>query len=269
MQHIGIGLLDGMREQPVAHEAPVHIKKLSISPRAAGGGHADQASQLQLACFAGKLPHGDVFAQRPCDTSCPVARWPLLHAACIHVAREADARMRDGHATKGVQAMRGFSALRLEEFTSCRCGRIQIEHLHRGARRACGRLHSSGVTAYRVGIDQVSAVGRGSAAGQTHAGDRGHRSQRFAAKAQGAHPLQVVQARDLAGGVTGERKRQLFRLDATAIVAHHNATHTAFFDAQCNPRGARINRVFQQFLDHRGGAFHHFACGDLADQRIG
>ena len=69
--------------------------------------------------------------------------------------------------------------------------------------------------------------------------------------------------------MAGQGEAKLVGLDAAAIVDHCDAAHAAFLDAHINARGAGIDRVFQQFLDHRRGSLDHFACGDLTHQMVG
>jgi len=66
-----------------------------------------------------------------------------------------------------------------------------------------------------------------------------------------------------------EREAQVIGVNTVAVVTHQRALHTALFDADLNPRGPSVQAVFHQFLDQRGGSFHHFASSDLiCDSRI-
>jgi hypothetical protein len=65
------------------------------------------------------------------------------------------------------------------------------------------------------------------------------------------------------------RQRQLFRRNATAVIADADQPHAALFQVDINPRGAGVQRVLDQFLDHGRGPLDHFASGDLVDQDLG
>ena len=53
---------------------------------------------------------------------------------------------------------------------------------------------------------------------------------------------------------------------ARAVVANPDQADAAFLQVDVDPARAGIQRVFDQFLDHRRGPFDHFAGGDLVDQ---
>ena len=56
---------------------------------------------------------------------------------------------------------------------------------------------------------------------------------------------------------------------AAAIVGDANETAAAGFHFDANLRRARVERVFEQFLDHRSGTLHHLAGGDLVGDLVG
>src|SRR5690349_9305073 len=61
-----------------------------------------------------------------------------------------------------------------------------------------------------------------------------------------------------------------------SVVVHHATTVVddldeflpASFDVDANASGASVQRVFEQFLDHRGGSFDDLTCGDLVANKI-
>ena len=106
------------------------------------------------------------------------------------------------------------------------------------------------------------------ARGDRNARDRSDRGQRLAAKTERAHLFEVVETRNLAGGVTRECQRQVLRVHATAVVRNLELFDAALHQADADLGGTGIETVLQQFLQHRGGPFHHLAGGDLADQGI-
>ena len=78
--------------------------------------------------------------------------------------------------------------------------------------------------------------------------------------------LKIVHAGDLAGGVTGHGQFQFAGGDARAVVLHADAALAAVLQKHVHARGAGIQTVFHQFLDHTGRALHHLAGGDLIAQ---
>ena len=102
--------------------------------------------------------------------------------------------------------------------------------------------------------------------GKGEARHRANTRQRLAAKAQAAHPLQVFQGGDLAGGVAGQRQRQVVRRHTTAIIAYADQLTAAGLHVDIHPGGAGVEAVFQYFLHHGGRALNHLSGGDLVGQ---
>ena len=50
--------------------------------------------------------------------------------------------------------------------------------------------------------------------------------------------------------------------DAAAVVRHPDQAHAAPLDLHHHRRGAGVDGVFHQLLDHAGRALHHLAGGD-------
>jgi hypothetical protein len=57
--------------------------------------------------------------------------------------------------------------------------------------------------------------------------------------------------------------------NAAAVVGDGDAFDAAFFQPHGDLGGARVECVFQQFLDHGRRPFDHLAGGDLGNQLIG
>jgi len=109
----------------------------------------------------------------------------------------------------------------------------------------------------------------GHAAAEREAADFGDRGQCFAAEAERADAEQVVGVEQFAGGVAGDGQRQLFRRNAAAVVDDPNQFQAPLLYRDVDPRGAGVERVFQQFLDHAGRPLDDFAGGDLVDDQRG
>src|SRR6185437_11736241 len=140
----------------------------------------------------------------------------------------------------------------------------QVTHFHAGARRML--RGARGLQLAAVHLDAERGLGIALARGEREARHRGHRRQRLAAEAHAGHVFEVVEAADLAGGVRGHRQRQLVGRDAAAVVAHADQPRAALIDVHLDARGAGVEAVLHQFLDHGRGAFDHLAGGDLVDE---
>jgi hypothetical protein len=194
----------------------------------------------------------------------PRAGGPVLDAAAVAEEREGHLRMRERHAAKRVQAVRGLGGVGFQELAPRRRARKEVLDLDRRAGRGRRRRDPAG-----LGVDGPGVRLAGGAADDADPRHRGDRGERLAAKAQRAHLLQRVERVDLAGRVAGERQRQLVAGDAAAVVADRHAAHAAVLDAHLDALRARVDRVLEQLLDHRGGTLDHLAGGDLVDQRAG
>ncbi len=98
---------------------------------------------------------------------------------------------------------------------------------------------------------------------------RGDARQRLATETERAHGLEILDAADLAGGVTREREREFVRGDAGAVVAHAAQLRPAALDFDVDRACAGIEAVLDQFLDHGRGALDDLARRDLVDQLLG
>ncbi len=99
-----------------------------------------------------------------------------------------------------------------------------------------------------------------------HGADAG---QRLAAKTETAYLLQIAQTVYLAGGVTAQGQREIVLADAATVIAHAHQAYAALLHFDFDLARARVQAVFQQFLDDRGRALNHLAGGDLAYQHLG
>ena len=75
--------------------------------------------------------------------------------------------------------------------------------------------------------------------------DFGDRRQRLAAKAERADAEQVVGVGDLAGGVAGDRQRQVVRRDAAAVVDDADQVGPALPQRHVDPRRPGIDACFR------------------------
>ena len=64
-------------------------------------------------------------------------------------------------------------------------------------------------------------------------------------------------------------EREFIRGDAAAVVADADQAAAAGLQFDVDAAGAGIQRVFDQFLHHRGRTLHHLAGGDLVGEDLG
>ncbi|MNL16811.1 hypothetical protein D3C87_1378670 [compost metagenome] len=153
----------------------------------------------------------------------------------------------------------------LEEFASRRGVEEQVANFHGSADRMRRRLHPRRHVA-AFGFDLPGLIGIASTRGQRQARHGTDRRQRLTPETEAHHLFKVFQVANLAGGVTGQRQRQVIGRDAAAIVTHPQQLDPALLDINIDALGAGVEAVFQQFLDHRGRTFNHLTGGDLVRQ---
>ena len=155
---------------------------------------------------------------------------------------------------------RGLGAVLFHEFHAG--GRVveQIADGDDGALGAAALLQGAGDAGLQA---QPRAHCRAPAAGgDLHPGHGGNGGQGFAAEAQGADGGQILRRAQLGGGVAQEGGGQLLGGDAAAVIADADQAHAAAPQFHGHGGGPGVDGVFQQFLDHAGGPFHHLAGGD-------
>ena len=105
--------------------------------------------------------------------------------------------------------------------------------------------------------------------GEGEAGYGGDGRQRLPPEAEGVDVLDVVHIPDLAGGVPLDAEQGVVARHAAAVVGHDHRLAPARHHLDVDLRGAGIQGVFDQLLQHRGGPLHHLAGGDLVDDLLG
>ena len=136
----------------------------------------------------------------------------------------------------------------------------QIVHRNGGAHRARADLQPKLLAAfYAVHTGKLVLFGAGK---HLYAGHAGNAGQCLAAKSQRVNAVKILLGLDLAGGMAHKGVGYVFRLDAAAVIGDLNLLNAAARDGDRDLAGARVDRVFQQFLRRAGRALHHFACRD-------
>ena len=98
--------------------------------------------------------------------------------------------------------------------------------------------------------------------------DRGDRRQRFAAESHRPDRREIVGTANLARGVALYRKPRVFRLHAFAVVLDPYVLLAAELGMDRDALRAGVDRVFDQFLDHRRRALDDLAGGDLVREIV-
>ena len=133
--------------------------------------------------------------------------------------------------------------------------------------RQAGFFHLEDLAA--VDFDDRAGGFVGRAGLQAQAGDRGDRGQSFSAETQRGDAQQVFGILDFRGGVALEGQQGVVAHHAAAVVGDLDELLAAGFDLDPDAGGAGVERVLEQFLDHRSRALHHFAGGDLVGNGFG
>jgi hypothetical protein len=267
VQHVLVGGADRVHQQLVAHEAPVHVEELAVGARLRCGRQAGVAVQAQRAgAFVDRQARlGKVAAQDVGAALGHLAHVPVVDGAAVVGQAEctsgrASAMRRTTSAQWPYSVCSDFRNLRRAGVLKYRsCTSIVVPN-----------APDDGATVPRC--EPTISQACGGVGGARRDGDGGHggdRGQRLAAKAEGGHVFEVGQRGDFGGGVAGQRERQLLGRDAAAIVGDRDAFDAAFLEADGDLGGAGVERVFQQFLDHRRRPLDHLAGGNLRNQLVG
>src|SRR6185312_1436372 len=189
---------------------------------------------------------------------------PDAHRLAVVAEPELDAATRQRQRLQQVVDVRELGAFGTHELLARGHVVEQVAHFHAGARRMLRGARRLQLAA--VHLDAERGLGLALARGEREARHRGHRGQRLAAEAHAGDVFQIIEAADLAGGMRGHRQRQLVGRDAATVIAHADQPRTACLDVHLDARGAGVEAVLDQFLDHGRRALDHLAGGDLVDE---
>ncbi len=98
--------------------------------------------------------------------------------------------------------------------------------------------------------------------------DAGDRGQRLAAKAERRDAFDRI-VRKLGSRVALERQRHFRGTHRASVVSDLDQVATAAGKTYGDPGGARVDRVFHQFLQCAGGSFDDFSRGNPIDEMFG
>ncbi len=177
----------------------------------------------------------------------------------------AEIQPRQGLAAEGLFHVAELGLLGAQELAARRRIEEQVAHRHRGTARVRRgrdpRLHAAPFHHHTPAAGRV-VLDVGHQLQARHRTDRASASPR---KPGSPHP-RVVQRRNLAGGMTRQGQRQIFLVDADAIITHPDQACPTRLQLHLDAPATGIDGILDQLLDHRGGSLDHFTCGDLVGQ---
>ena len=268
-EHVGIGAAHCAGQQAVLYRAAIDEQILVIGDAAIVGRQTRDPGQPHRAAF--HVEHDAIVLEFACDQLRHAIGqpFPALQAEDPPVAmieRDRHVGPRHGKPQDDILARGIFAARRAQELAPCGDLAEQVFDPHPRARRQRGGALGSDLAV----IDHPfpALLGPGRAALDREAGDAGDARQRFAAKAQRRHLFDRF-AGQFGGCVTFERQRHFVGRHPATIVGHLDARQPAFDQLDRDPRSARVDRIFDQFLESRRGPFDHLAGGDAVDQIFG
>ena len=272
VHHVTVGLAHRVRDQAVAHHAPVHEEVLQVGLAARERRLRDPAAQQQ--------PGGlDLERERTLQEGRPAQGGDALlllggrgagaqgEGGLLVVAqREAGVEAPQRQPAHDFLAVAVLGALGTQELAPRRGIEEQVVHLDRRAARVRGGRDARLAAGGELQPAAVRRIRGGGADAQAR--DRGDARQRLAAKAEAEHLLEVLERADLAGGVARDGQRQVVGRDALAVVADADEAHAAVLEIDLDAAGAGVEAVLDQFLDHGRRPFHDLAGRDLVGERV-
>ncbi len=272
IQHVAIGLLDRVGDQAVAYDPPVDEKVLQVGLAARKRRQPHPAPQAE-GCDVDIDLQGLLHEGRTADRRHAAALFRLgrrrrqrVHRAAVMPQGKRHVKTRQRQPLEDFFKVIEFGFFGTQELASRRRVKKEVAHLHGGAAGMRRRLHLHvHIAAFTHGRVAGTAAGL-VVAGQRQARHRTDTGERLAAKPQAGDPFQILQRSNLAGRVTRQRERQVVCRHSAAIVTYADQLGPATLHVHLNPRGAGIERVLQDFLDHRRRALNHLACGNLVGQ---
>ncbi len=206
-------------------------------------------------------------SQQPTDS--PLAVVPAFHGGKLKVdpavVAQSEPRVHGGQSRLAhrVDDVPELGFLRAQEFSAGRGVVEEIPNLDGSAHRV-GR--GKGLRSRLPEGNLHPFAGSGRSGGKGQAGDRGDAGQGLSPEAQGGDAAQILGGGDLAGGVGGQDQRCIFRADAGTVVPDPDPPGAPPLHLDLDPARPRIEAVLDQLLDHRGGALHDLAGGDLVGE---
>ena len=264
-QHLGISPSNRAHQQAVAHRASVDEQILMVGDPPVEGRQARNPAQRDR--VAPPVDRDRIFRQRPVGQARDSPR-PLLTARNgqdtppVMLQRESDIGPRHRQPTDRIETRGIFRAGRAQEFAPGGHAREQVLDHDPGAGR-----HGGGAVAQHLAIvdHPAPAVAPRRSALDRDSRDTGDRGQSFAPKSEGCDRFDRLVGQ-LGGAVPLQRQRHVLGRHTTSVVGHLDPADAALPDRHRDPGRARVDGIFDQFLQRTGGPFHHFTGRDTIDE---
>ncbi len=218
-EYVRIGLAHRVRDEPIAHRAPVDVEILLIglSARCGRQTHPPMQAQTRGRMLDDESLRDEILTEHVGDTTralAVVARWlQHTHRLAVVAEPELDRRMRKRERLDELVDVIELGALGAQELASRWHVVEKIAHVDLRAARVLRWRWRARLAA--IDFDAPRGVGIGEARGQSEARYRSDRRQRFAAKSERAYAFEIFERRDLARRMRGNRERKIVRnLDA-------------------------------------------------------
>ncbi|EKY02381.1 hypothetical protein HMPREF9120_02927 [Neisseria sp. oral taxon 020 str. F0370] len=269
VQHVAVGLFDGVQHDFVAHEAAVDEAVLLRAFAFGEGGFGNQAAQAHAACGGGDGQGGrlKIGAEHGGHALFEALRRVGKQGFAVAFEGEGHGGIGEGEAFDNGGAVGVFGSVGFEEFAAGGGVEEEVGRFHRRAFGMGGGGHGGEGAVF--GADLVGVRLAALAAGEGEAADGGNAGQPFAAKTHAGDVLQIAEAGDFAGGVARQGKGQVVGVDARAVVGDAQAFHAARIGLRLYRRRARVEAVFDDFFECGGWTLDHFAGGNLVDEVVG
>ncbi len=268
-QDVAIALHDCLVEVGVLHVAVVDeevlqgslfARRLGLPHKAAHGEEfvVDLHGQQLLTNGLGE-ERGDALAQG--------GGGQLQH---LHVVvRQGEAHLRVGK-RHVLQFGDDVAQLRLVALEKLAAGRDVEEEVAHGKVRPDGTRHLFLALHFAARQDEVRTIFVfGATRAQIHLGYGSNGGECLAAEAHGVEGKEVRRLSDLRGGVALECHVGIFGRHAAPIVDDLYQLSTCLAQHHLYVGGMRVDGIFEQLLDDRGGTLHHFAGSDLTRHGVG
>ena len=271
LERLAIAHHHRVQEAPVAHEAPIDEQVGAARAVGAVGRRSEVRLDGDAALFAARLVQ---LRRRPAAAERHAralqargVRRQIVRLPSVGAQAKVHRWKRQRQPQDRLRHVRRLGRLAAHELEPRRHVGEKIAHLDPRAHRPAHLAPLPGQAALDHQLVRAVAVGRlAGAGGQRQLGDRCDRGQRLAAKSHRRQREQIVDRRQLRGGVALEREVRLLRRHPGAVVADGDEPETAALDLDLDASRAGVERVLHQLLDHRRRPLDHLAGGDLIGQ---
>ena len=285
---VPVGFVDGVQQQPVPHQPPVHENINSIAIGALHFRSRRKTRHPNRRRFFVRFDRwlGDrrvnrrfrlwnlhqLFERLPSENLVHPVRQ-FFHRRAIQdflrgsLQQKLPVRMRQRVMRDQRSDMPQLGRFRFQEFPPRRHRVENIGHADRSPRRHTRRFHADQFAAGK--LDPNAFVILGVPRLQHQPRYRRNRGQSLAPKSQGSNGKQIIRGAQLGSRVTLESQQRVIVVHAAAVIGHPNQPLSARFRLDPNRPRPGVNRVFQQLFHHRRRPLHHLARRNLVRHVFG